>query len=49
VPTTTTTPAVKEEALASTGASIGLPLGIAGVLLVGGAVLLFVVRRRSKA
>lgn len=48
-PTTTTSPEVKEEALAETGASIGLPLGIAGVLLVGGAVLLFVVRRRSKA
>ncbi|WP_133902897.1 LPXTG cell wall anchor domain-containing protein [Actinophytocola oryzae] len=47
--TTTTTPEVKEEALASTGASIGLPLGIAGVLLAGGAAALFVVRRRSKA
>jgi LPXTG-motif cell wall-anchored protein len=48
-PTTTTPAEVKEEALAETGASIGLPLGIAGVLLVGGGVLLFVVRRRSKA
>jgi len=49
VPTTTTTTEVEEAALAETGASIALPLGIAGVLLVGGAVLLFVVRRRSKA
>jgi LPXTG-motif cell wall-anchored protein len=47
--TTTTTAEVEEAALAETGASIGLPLGIAGVLLVGGGVLLFVVRRRSKA
>ena len=49
VPTTTTTAAVEEAALAETGASIGLPLGIAGVLLVGGGVLLFIVRRRGKA
>ena len=49
VPTTTTSPAVEEAALAETGASIALPLGIAGVLLAGGAVLLFVVRRRGKA
>jgi LPXTG-motif cell wall-anchored protein len=48
-PTTTTTAAVEEAALAETGASIGLPLGIAGVLLVGGGILLFVVRRRGKA
>jgi LPXTG-motif cell wall-anchored protein len=47
--TTTTTAEVKEEALAETGASIALPLGIAGVLLVGGVVALFVVRRRGKA
>jgi LPXTG-motif cell wall-anchored protein len=47
--TTTTTPEVQEEALAETGASIALPLGIAGVLIVGGAGALFVVRRRSKA
>lgn len=47
--TTTTTAEVDEAALAETGASIGLPLGIAGVLLVGGGVLLFVVRRRGKA
>ncbi len=46
---TTTTAEVEEAALAETGASIGLPLGIAGVLIVGGAVALFVVRRRSKA
>lgn len=48
VPTTTSVE-VEEAALAETGASIGLPLGIAGVLIVGGAVALFVVRRRSKA
>jgi LPXTG-motif cell wall-anchored protein len=48
-PPTTTTPAVQEEALAETGASIALPLGIAGVLIVGGVGALFVVRRRSKA
>lgn len=49
VPPTTTSANVEEAALASTGASIGLPLGIAGLLLVGGGVLLFIVRRRSKA
>lgn len=48
-PTTTTTTEVQEEALAETGASIALPLGIGGLLVVGGAVALFVVRRRSKA
>jgi LPXTG-motif cell wall-anchored protein len=48
-PTTTTTAEVQEEALAETGASVALPLGIAGVLIVGGVVALFVVRRRSKA
>jgi LPXTG-motif cell wall-anchored protein len=48
-PPTTTTTEVQEEALAETGASIALPLGIAGVLIVGGAGALFVVRRRSKA
>jgi hypothetical protein len=47
-PTTTTT-AVDEGALAETGASIAVPLGIAAVLLVGGGVALFVVRRRGKA
>ena len=47
--TTTTPPVVDEDDLAFTGASIGLPLGIAAVLLAGGVVLLFVVRRRSKA
>jgi LPXTG-motif cell wall-anchored protein len=47
--TTTTSADVENAALAETGASIGLPLGIAGFLLVGGAILLFVVRRRSKA
>lgn len=53
VPTTTvpptTTTKVEEAALAETGASIGLPLGIAGVLIVGGAAALFIVRRRGKA
>jgi LPXTG-motif cell wall-anchored protein len=48
-PPTTTTTEVQEEALAETGASIALPLGIAGVLIVGGVGALFVVRRRSKA
>lgn len=46
-PTTTTTE--QEEVLAETGASVALPLGIAGVLIVGGAGALFVVRRRGKA
>jgi LPXTG-motif cell wall-anchored protein len=50
VATTTTTPAAQAApALAETGASVAVPLGIGGVLLVGGAALLFVVRRRSKA
>jgi LPXTG-motif cell wall-anchored protein len=50
VVTTSTSPAPQAApALAETGASIAVPLGIGGVLLVGGAVLLFVVRRRSKA
>lgn len=48
-PPTTTTTEVQEEALAETGASIALPLGIAGVLIVGGVGALFVVRRRGKA
>jgi hypothetical protein len=47
-PTTTITE-VDDEALAETGASIAVPLGIAAVLLVGGGVALFVVRRRGKA
>lgn len=46
-PTTTTTE--QEEVLAETGASVALPLGIGGFLVVGGAVAMFVVRRRSKA
>jgi LPXTG-motif cell wall-anchored protein len=53
-PTTTTTeaPAVQPAPappLAETGASIALPLGIGAVLLVGGGVLLFFVRRRNRA
>jgi hypothetical protein len=53
-PTTTTTeaPAVQPAPappLAETGASVALPLGIGAVLLVGGGVLLFVVRRRGRA
>jgi len=42
-------PAAQGGPLANTGASIALPLGIAGVLIVGGVGALFVVRRRSKA
>lgn len=51
VNTSTTTPApeVQNEGLAETGASIAWPLGIAGVLLVGGVGALFVVRRRGKS
>jgi len=50
-PTASPTPSnvAGEDDLAETGASIALPLGIAGVLLVGGLVALFVVRRRSRA
>jgi LPXTG-motif cell wall-anchored protein len=50
-PTTTTTPvAVGANAnLAETGASIALPIGIGALLLVGGAVLLFVMRKRGRA
>jgi LPXTG-motif cell wall-anchored protein len=47
--TTTPPPAAQGGPLAETGASIALPLGIAGVLIIGGAGALFVVRRRSKA
>jgi LPXTG-motif cell wall-anchored protein len=49
---TTSAPAPQpapEPPLAETGASIALPLGIGALLLVGGGVLLFVVRRRSRA
>ena len=45
--TTTPPPAAQGGPLAETGASIALPLGIAGVLLAGGVVMLFVVRRRN--
>jgi hypothetical protein len=48
-PTTTTTTEAPAPPLAETGASIALPLGIGAVLLVGGGVLLFVVRRRGRA
>ena len=49
-PTTTVAPQpAPAPPLAETGASIALPLGIGAVLLVGGGVLLFVVRRRSRA
>ena len=48
--TTTTPPAVGANAsLASTGASVGLPLAIGALLLVGGGVLLLVMRKRGKA
>jgi LPXTG-motif cell wall-anchored protein len=48
--TTTTTPAVGANAsLASTGASVGLPLAIGALLLIGGGVLLLVMRKRGKA
>lgn len=51
VNTSTTSPApeVQNEGLAETGASIALPLGIAGVLLVGGVVALVVVRKRGNS
>lgn len=38
-----------EDELAATGASIALPLGIGAVLLAGGGVLLYLVRKRSRA
>jgi LPXTG-motif cell wall-anchored protein len=47
--TTPPPPAAQGGPLAETGASIALPLGIAGVLIIGGVGALFVVRRRSKA
>ena len=50
IATSSTTPAPQAApALAETGASIAVPLGIGGVLLVGGAGMLFFVRRRNKA
>jgi LPXTG-motif cell wall-anchored protein len=48
-PATPTTPEVQNEGLAETGASIAWPLGIAGVLIIGGVVALFVVRRRGSS
>ncbi|MGH3876033.1 MAG: hypothetical protein ACRDSK_03250 [Actinophytocola sp.] len=52
-PTTTTTEAPAPQGaappLAETGASIAIPLGIGALLLVGGGVMLFVVRRRGRA
>jgi LPXTG-motif cell wall-anchored protein len=48
--TTTTTAAVGVNAnLAETGASIALPIGIGALLLIGGAGLLLVLRRRDRA
>ena len=44
-PATTTS---EEAMLANTGASIGLPLGIGALLLVGGGILLVVLRRRGR-
>lgn len=47
--TTTTAPAVvASTALADTGASIGLPLAIGALLLIGGVGMLILVRRRRK-
>ncbi|GAB3452669.1 hypothetical protein GCM10027436_52540 [Actinophytocola sediminis] len=45
----TTSVEVEEAALAETGASIAIPLGIGAVLLAGGVVLMVVVRRRGRA
>jgi hypothetical protein len=45
----TTSVEVEEAALAATGASIAIPLGIGAVLLAGGVVLMIVVRRRGRA
>ena len=45
----TTSVEVEEAALAETGASIAIPLGIGAVLLAGGVVLMIVVRRRGRA
>lgn len=44
-----TTTSEEEAPLANTGASIGLPIGIGALLLVGGGVLLIVLRRRGRA
>ncbi|WP_133847344.1 LPXTG cell wall anchor domain-containing protein [Labedaea rhizosphaerae] len=43
------TPPADQGGLANTGASIGLPLGIGALLLVGGGALLLVVRKRRSA
>ncbi len=48
-PTTTTPAPQAAPPLAETGASIAIPLGIGAVLLIGGGVLLFVMRRRGRA
>lgn len=50
-PTTTTTevPVGANANLAATGASIAIPLGIGGLLLVGGATMLLILRKRRKA
>jgi len=48
-PAPSTTPSKPGEKLANTGASVGLPLGIGALLLVGGGALLLVVRKRRSA
>jgi LPXTG-motif cell wall-anchored protein len=48
-PTTTTTPVPQGGRLADTGASIAIPAALGALLLVGGATLLFIVRRRRNA
>jgi hypothetical protein len=45
----TVSTSVEEAALAETGASIAIPLGIGAVLLAGGVVLMIVVRRRGRS
>ncbi|HEX2132138.1 MAG TPA: hypothetical protein VHH15_11310 [Actinophytocola sp.] len=48
-PVAETSTDVEPVALAETGASVALPIGIGAVLLAGGVVLMVVVRRRSRA
>jgi LPXTG-motif cell wall-anchored protein len=49
VPSTTPAPPADQGGLASTGASVGLPLTIGALLLIGGGALLLVVRKRRNA